>query len=111
MLPDWLLILLTVLVTFRLTVLVTRDRITRVPRERLQGWAESRWERRTGRTSDTDEWQSEIAYLLSCPWCVSIWVGGATVLAVGLTHDLPAPILVWLAASGVTGLLAEVTDD
>lgn len=49
-----------------------------------------------------------IAYILTCPWCASIWVGGGLMLGCLLTGvDIPVPFLTWLAASTVTGFLAE----
>ena len=52
-----------------------------------------------------DSWQ---AYLVECPWCVSIYVGAAAVaLAQGVGVDFPAPVAVWLTASAVTGLIAS----
>jgi hypothetical protein len=49
-----------------------------------------------------------LAYYLTCSWCVSIWVGAAVVGTEMLTmRDVPAPILLWLASSGVTGILSS----
>lgn len=50
---------------------------------------------------------SSWAYLVECAWCVSIYVGAAMVagaLAAGVS--VPLPVLVWLTASAVTGLIA-----
>jgi hypothetical protein len=58
----------------------------------------------------------KMAYLVECPWCMSIWVGAAGVA--GLTvaadvlgwvdHGVPYPLAVWLAASAFTGVVSEV---
>jgi uncharacterized membrane protein len=48
-----------------------------------------------------------------CPWCMSIYVAGLGVLALGLlTHWFTWPIwvMIWLAASSVTGFLAKYED-
>jgi hypothetical protein len=50
---------------------------------------------------------SAIAYLLECPWCISAWVGGAVVGVTSQIVSVPAPFLVWVAASTVTGLVGN----
>jgi hypothetical protein len=103
-------VVLVCLATHRLTVLVVSDRLLEKPRTVLQRRFESARERRTG-TVTRDTWQSPLAYLLGCPWCASIWVGGAVVAVTALTVGVPLPWLTWLTASSVTGVLAEVTGD
>lgn len=49
-----------------------------------------------------------IAYLLECPWCMSAWVGGAVVLVASQVVSVPAPFLVWIAASTITGLIGNL---
>lgn len=48
-----------------------------------------------------------LATLLECPWCMSAWAGGAVVLVTSQIVSVPAPFLVWIAASAVTGLTAN----
>lgn len=49
-----------------------------------------------------------LAYVFTCDWCMSIWVGLFLVGACALTGvHLPVPWLLILAASSVTGLIAE----
>lgn len=50
---------------------------------------------------------SALAYLLECPWCMGAWVGAAVVFVTDLFVPVPAPFLVWIAASTVTGLIAD----
>jgi hypothetical protein len=95
---------LIALATHRLTLLVVEDRVTRRPRDFLQLRFERAYEKRTGTVSD-QEWLSAGAYLLSCRWCMSIYVGGAVIAATAYFTSVPSPVLVWLAASSVTGLL------
>lgn len=103
-------VILVCLATHRLTRLVVEDEIAKRPREAIQRAFERRAEARTG-TVSPDTWQSKAAYLFGCPWCASIWVGGAVVLATALTVGVSLPVLTWLAASTVAGALAEWTDD
>lgn len=107
---DLLVVALVCLATHRLTLGVVEDRLTRRPRTAIQNHYERAYEQRTGRV-DPDEWQSAVAYLLSCPWCMSIWVGGAVTAATVYLTSVPLPVLVWLASSSVTGLLGGQSRD
>lgn len=75
----------------RLTRLLTEDEITRP----LRAWAEARGGR--------------VAYLATCPWCVSLYAAAGWAL---LSHAAPAavdtagPVLAWSSAAG---LLSSVT--
>jgi hypothetical protein len=92
--PAWLLVLLAVLATARLTRLVARDAIS----DPARAWLHERG----------PEW---LTYLVHCPWCVSIWLGAGVAAA---TYNWPARWwvvipLVALTASYVTGALALLT--
>lgn len=119
----WLLVVLTCLATYRVTRLLVVDKITEGPRTTLYTWLCTRHMSR-----DTPDYMRErvallsniahgvtkeplLAYLITCVWCSSVWVGGLIVLAVGLTTDLPYPLLVWPVASAVTGFLASKEGD
>ena len=80
------------LAVFRLTRLVTRDRIT----EPLRAKAE------TG-----PEW---LRYLSGCAWCASPYVAVGVVLARKWAPGVWEPAARVLAFSAVTGLLAETVD-
>jgi hypothetical protein len=83
-----LLTLLAGLATYRLTRLVTADRIFQAPR----AWVVQRYRR--------------LGYLVTCDWCLSIWVAPAPAVAVILWPDNRAVLvgLVALSASAFTGL-------
>lgn len=102
---EVLVVLLVVLATHRLTYLAVADRITRGPREAVQNWVEARWYEGHPGAPESDEWQSKLAYFMSCPWCTSIWVGGLVTLGTMWTVGVTAPLLVWLASSSATCLL------
>ena len=104
---EILTVLLVILATHRITTFIVSDKLIEGPREAIQMWAERRWLEKHPEVEESDTWQSKLAYLLSCPWCVSPWVGGAVTLGTMWTVGLPSPILVWLAASSVTGLLSH----
>lgn len=103
---DLLTVALIALATHRLTYLIVEDRITRRPRWWLQGKTEERYERRTGQRSE-EEWLSAVGYLLSCFWCMGWWVGAVVVAVTAQVASVPLPVLVWLTASSVTGLLGS----
>lgn len=90
--------------THRLTVLIVDDQITERPRVWVQNRCERAVEARTGIVT-TEEWQSSIAYMLSCLWCMSIWTGGVVTATTAQIVHVPVPVLVWLAASSATALL------
>ena len=123
--PLWLLALLLVLATHRVTRIVTRDGIPLMatPREAfVRRWgrpadATTPEQRRTsfgGRP--TNGFMSSLAYLWECDWCASVWVAAAlTYLAwlwtpLGDQHWYVA-VLLGLTASGVTGLVAQREPD
>jgi hypothetical protein len=85
-----LLFIIAGLATYRVTRLVTADKITEALRQRV-----------------TSKW---LGYLVQCDWCLSIWLAPAPALAVVLWPDNRAVlvVLVALALSAVTGLLAMV---
>jgi hypothetical protein len=81
----------------RLIVLITMDMITARPREAV---VEALKERK----------HNMLAYLLLCPWCVSIWLAipaAAIIYAYGDSPWLFVPAL-GLALSGAAGALARV---
>lgn len=88
-----LLVVLVMLSTYRLTRLVTADKIT----ERFRDWANGR----------VASWPG---YLAQCDWCLSIWVAPWPTLAAVWWGDNRAVLagLVALSASAATGLIATV---
>ena len=84
---------LVALATYRLTRLVTADKIT----ERFRDWANGRK-------------RSWPGYLVGCDWCLSIWLAPLPTVAVILWPDNRAVLaaLVALSASALTGLIATV---
>lgn len=83
-------IILGALATYRLTRLITQDRITL----RIREFIEAR--------SDF------FGYLVSCDWCASIWVMPITATLTHYAHSssLAVWILMGLSFSALTGLLA-----
>jgi hypothetical protein len=86
----WLLVLLICVATFRATWFVTRD--TFPPVQALRDWLDNRF---------GDD--SAVAYLFSCLWCVSVWLGAGITAATTLFTSVPLPVLVWATASAFTG--------
>lgn len=92
--PTPLQVVLTVLAVYRLTLLLVADRLLQRPRRWL-------YERSRG--------AGRLAYFVTCPWCVSVWVGALGALACLRWGDgwgwwLAA---LTLACSAVTGFLAS----
>jgi hypothetical protein len=90
--PYWLLVVVTVLAVARLTRLVTVDYLLHPLRERVAA--------RFGPDGN-------VAYLVSCPWCLSVWLAGPVVAVAVAWPDnrVVQAVMVALAASHVAGLL------
>lgn len=103
-LPAWLLVVLAIGATMRLTRLVNEDKIT----EPIRGWFFGH--------DDPDELEPEEigrwAYFITCPWCVSIWVGTGVAYAAVWWGDNRVVItaLLALTASVATGVIAGLLD-
>lgn len=81
----------------RLVLIVTSDMITERPRDAFV-------------TALKDRHHNMLAYLLLCPWCVSIWLAlpaAPIIYAYGHHWWLFVPAL-WLALSAGAGVLARV---
>jgi len=79
------------LAVHRLTRLALNDKITEPWRDRIQDEAPD----------------GRLAYFVTCPWCVSIWVGAAWAALVVAAPAVAAPAGAALAWSSVTGLIAS----
>lgn len=90
-------IVFDVLATYRLTTLIKDDKITEDIRKVVFD--------RYGEPNDADS--RKVSYLLSCPWCLSIYFGGLAVLVGARWPRLWKPLSKALSYSAVTGLLAE----
>ncbi len=85
------------LAVYRLTKLIMDDKITEDLREKV-------WER-YGQPADEDS--HKISYLLTCPWCLSIYFATGAVLTRMIAPKAWRPISRGLALSALTGLLVE----
>jgi Protein of unknown function (DUF1360) len=86
--PWWLLV--DALAAYRLTHLAVDDTITAPCR----AWVLERW----------PGWPLT---LVTCSWCISIWIGGAVVAATCFAPGIWQYPALALAFSGVAGFLAE----
>jgi len=123
--PLWLLVLVLILATHRVTRIVTRDSIplVAVPREAfVQRWARFADAKTPEEKAlsiggkKTNGFMASLAYLWECDWCASVWVAaGLTTGAYFLTPLGNQPwyfaVLVGLAASTSTGLIAQREPD
>lgn len=89
---DLILLVASVFATHRLTVLVTRDTIT----EKLRNWFFNRW-------NPMNSW----TYVLTCPWCISMWLGGVVLLGVVFIPQIWVYFALLLTFSSITGLIEE----
>jgi hypothetical protein len=60
----------------------------------------------------TPAWRLKLHDLFSCPFCMSVWVGALTVLAVTLAGmNVPMPIVEWLAVCGGAMVVYKFVED
>lgn len=100
--PFTLLVVMS-LVAYRVTRLVVSDTFPPVQwlRDTLVGADEvklvgTKW-----------EWFGE---LITCYWCASFWIAGATVLVTNLFTSVQLPFLMWWAVAAVAAFTAYVED-
>lgn len=95
-LTELVTLLLTALAVARLTRLVNRDVLLERPRALALSWL-------------TDRDRTMLAYLLVCPWCLSMYLGagGAAAWWAWGSTDLYLCVTAALAFSYVTGVLAS----
>lgn len=114
--PVWLTYILIALAVHRATRFVTRDKfpLIAVPRYAITNWLDPSTQYAQVREAQGKEarghwglFGSALAYLWECDWCVSIWTAAGVVYATSHWTSVPLPVLAWLAASTVTGLLAN----
>lgn len=91
-------IVFDVLATYRLTTLVKDDKITEDLRNLV-------W-KRYGEPSDEDS--HKVSYLLTCPWCLSVYFAGFAVAARMTWPRAWRPVAKALSYSALTGLLCEL---
>lgn len=102
----WVLLVLNGLGTYRVTRLFTTDKLLERPRVRVAlALADADHEgtlvARRGARLAYPRWA--LAYLLTCPWCMSGWVSAALVLAeTRVLHHVPLPWLLWLASWAIS---------
>lgn len=101
------LIILLALACYRVTRLVTTDKITEPLFDWLRFGLERRWYAKHGPVGSDTHFNSKLAFLLSCPWCLGFWVSGVGTLLVSLAYGLDYSILTWLAVSTVVGFLGR----
>ena len=115
---TWLEFVLGSLVTFRLTWLIVYDTIA----EPFRDWLEDHADRARDTRRDTRRRRIAAvswpwaATLLTCPWCLSVWLGAA--VAVYIEAGGPTVVLAALAFAAVAGVtanlaraLASIADD
>ena len=117
--PEWWLVALATFAAYRVTRLVATDKITEPFFESIRQRLEYRWIRKhAGDDEDrvlffaqSSEWNSKLAYLLSCPWCLGFWVSGVVTVILSVAYGLHYPILTWLAMSTGVGFLGRIDSE
>ena len=93
---DPVLLVVYALAVARVTGIVTTDTITETIRDNIIGWLDDR----------PGTLGSYLAYLITCPWCASIWIAAVAAPLVWFHGENPVIIILglWLAFSQITGM-------
>ncbi len=113
---PWLLYILICLATHRATRFFTRDHfpLVAIPRERITNWWDPSPDWRAKHENARPHWGllgRALAFLWECDWCLSMYVGAGIIWGVTQYVSVPLPVLAWLMASTVTGLIATNEPD
>lgn len=105
---EILLILMT-LTTYRLARFLVDDEFPPMKwiREKLTGPYATPPDSEARRATRVPYW---LAYLFTCPWCMTVWTSGLVTLLVAVTVGIPAPLLVWLAVAAAAALISHLED-
>lgn len=93
---SWLTFIILVGVTWRVTRFLVDDDLIGGTRDRLKEWLDRP---RVG-------WRNTLAekgwFLVTCPWCVGVYVSAGVLLGARLfaLHSIPMPVYTWLAVAG-----------
>lgn len=100
-------LLVDALATYRLTRLVTTDTITQPLRDRV--FAETG--RIRGKHARPSAVAEKVEYLITCPWCVSVYAGGAVALLRVSSNKAASALLYAGALAGAVSLLHDLAGD
>jgi hypothetical protein len=108
--PSVITILVFALAVARVTRFITNDKLSEGPRARLVDAAWQRWRPAVPVTGRKWADEPKPAYLLTCPWCASIYVGAVAAPLCWFLGDNPWLFIPALACafSQVTGMLAKI---
>lgn len=105
-----------ILTAYFVTWVIVRSRIASPLVERWQMHWEGRWIRKHAADEvteaaywETNEWNSDLAYLPTCAYCAGFWVSGAVVGITALVDGVPHWYLTWPALAGAVGLIDSLT--
>lgn len=109
----WLLTVLMILASFRLTRLIVLDTFPPIQWARLKlqharptviRHPDVHQDGKIHRGSIEEYWW--LGELLGCTWCASAYVSGGVVATVWALYGMPVPVLIWLAVWGGAAYLA-----
>jgi hypothetical protein len=110
-------VLTDALAVYRLTRLAITDDITEPVREQVYGWLSKRGYPHPVEVADVQKGtlpgspRARFAYeLLTCPWCLSAWIGAAAVLARAACPRVWDALARALAFSAVAGVITQASD-
>jgi hypothetical protein len=106
-------------ITYRITRLAILDTIFDAPRDRIHAWLLNGFDEpgKGWRRVYKPRWFSQptwigakIEEMISCPYCLSVWVGAGLQLGVWHWRSIPLPALYFLALSGAGMVIYQYID-
>lgn len=104
-----LVLILMTLATYRLARLLVHDEFPPVKwlREKFTAPYEAPQDSPLRRKTRVPYW---LAYLFSCPWCMTVWTSALVTLLVNVAVGIPLPLLVWLGVAAAAAWLSHLED-
>lgn len=56
-------------------------------------------------------WREKLQELISCPFCISVWISAATVAVTDRYVSVPLPVFQWLAVAAGTLVIWRIVEE
>lgn len=98
------------LAVYRVTRFIIRDTLIDELRQKVQVTLSGGYVQRNGEWR-LSKWRQKLLELIGCPYCVSIYIAGATVLATWCRRGTRLPLVQWPAMSAAALVAWRIVED